>query len=157
MTPTPSALTESQHPAHRLTGQYRVRVIRPVLKEATRLCPKAGDYFDLRAQALKLRHWPSHLVTQPNGHVLDLDWEWIKALPGQRVGELRVDDVIGGFDNLRIIFYVGPSEVKAPLPMVWILAVLQKKRQDFTNHNTSIFEARRVLVDERFYRRREFE
>lgn len=154
-----TAATESRptSEAHGLTGKFRVRVIRPALKEATRLCPRARDFFDLRAQALKLRHWPDHEVHYPNGHVLDLDWEWIQALHGMNVGELRIDDPIANLDNLRVIFYVGDQNVVAPLPMIWILAILQKKRQDFTKHSIEIFRARRTLVNERFYKRREFE
>jgi hypothetical protein len=143
--------------AHGLTGKYRVRVIRPALKEATRLCPQARHYFDLRAQALKLRYWPEHQVEYPNGNVLDLDWEWIRAMPGTGVGELRIDDPIANLENLRVIFYLGDQRVKAPLPMIWILSLLQQKRQDFTTHSIEIFRARRTLVIERFYKRREFE
>lgn len=128
-----------------------------MLKEACRLCPKVGDYFDLRAQVLKLRYWPEQQITHNNGHVLDLDWSWIQALPGLRVGELRIDDVIAGHRNLRAIFYVGDPNVKAPLPLIWILAVLNKKRQEFTAENISIFRSRKILVDERYYKHREFE
>lgn len=152
----PVANLQSPRP-HSLTGGYRVRAIRPALKEATRLCSRARDFFELRAQALKLRFWPQHLHEFPNGHVLDLDWEWIQALRGLQVGELRVDDTIGGLSNIRVIFFVGPHDVKAPLPMIWILAILQKKRQEFTTDNIEIFRARRTLVRERFYERREFE
>jgi hypothetical protein len=115
------------------------------------------DYFELREQALKLRFWPDHEYAFSSGHVLDLDWCWIKALPKLNIGELRIDDVIGGHDNLRVIFFVGDEDVKAPLPMIWILAVLQKKRQDFTTANIENFRSRRTLVVERFYRNREFE
>lgn len=156
-TPTTRESTGEQRPPHGLTGSYRVRVIRPALREATRLCPRVGDYFELRAQVLKLRYWPEHEKVFPNGHVLDLDWEWIKALKGQDVGELRIDDVIGGCDNLRAVFYVGDAGVKAPLPMIWILGLLQKKRQDFSRDSIEIFRSRRILVNERYYKRREFE
>lgn len=150
------AISRIEPAPHGLTGRYRVRVFRPVLKEAARLCPRVRDYFELRAQALKLRYWPDHRLEQPNGHVLDLDWSWIKALPGLQVGELRVDDVIGGHDNLRAIFFVGDPEVKVPLPIIWIVALLQKKRQEFTTHQIELFRARRTLVIERFYNLREF-
>lgn len=153
----PSTTERPEPPKHSLTGSYRIRVVRPVLKEATRLCPSVGDYFDLRAQALKLRYWPVHQVIHPGGYVLDLNWEWIKALPGMNVGELRIEDMIGGHDNLRVVFYVGDSAIKRPLPMIWILAVLQKKRQGFTNANIENFRGRRALVEERFYRLGEFE
>ena len=73
------------------------------------------------------------------------------------VGELRIDDTIGGCDNLRIIFFRGDPKVKEPLPMIWILHVLQKKRNDFTTHNLTTFKARRTLVLERYYKYRLFE
>ncbi len=71
-------------------------------------------------------------------------------MPGFHIGELRVADAIGGNDNLRIIFYVGSAEIREPLPMIWILRVLQKKRDDFSKNDVSIFKARRLLVIERF-------
>lgn len=84
--------------------------------------------------------------------VVDLDWSWIVALPNSKVGELRIDDVIGGHDNLRIIFYVGsPTSSPDDMRCVWILAVMQKKRNDFTAHNIATFRARRLLVRTRFY------
>lgn len=72
------------------------------------------------------------------------------------VGELRLEDPIGGNDNLRVIFFVGDRNVVAPLPMIWILSVMQKKRQDFSAANIENFRSRRTLVLERFYRNREF-
>jgi hypothetical protein len=67
---------------------------------------------------------------------------------------LRIGDVIGGNDNLRVIFYMGSAEVRDPLPMIWIIRVLQKKRDDFSTHDLSIFRARRGLVIERFEKTR---
>jgi hypothetical protein len=141
---------------HHLTGTHRVRVIRPMLRQACRLMPRVRDYFELRSQCLKLRFWPTYQHVFANGHVLDLDWEWIRALKSLQVGELRIDDVIGGKNNLRVIFFVGDESIRDPLPMIWILSVLQKKRQDFTEANIECFRARRTLVIERFYKRREF-
>jgi hypothetical protein len=105
---------------------------------------------EIRRHALKLRYWPEHHPADEAGKILDLDWEWIRALTGLRIGELRVADAIGGNDNLRVIFYVGNTEIREPLPMIWILRVLQKKRDDFSKHDVSIFKARRLLVIERF-------
>lgn len=82
--------------------------------------------------------------------MLDLDWSWIKALPRQRVGELRISDTIGGHNNLRVIFF-DPEIESEPMPMIWVLAVLQKKRDDFTAGQISSFKLRRATVLERFY------
>jgi hypothetical protein len=83
---------------------------------------------------------------------MDLDWSWIRALPGLKVGELRIWDSIGGNDNLRIIFFVGEAPAEAQWRIIWILRVMQKKRDDFSGNELSIFRARRALVMERFYR-----
>ena len=56
-----------------------------------------------------------------------------------------------GNDNLRVIFFVGDRKVREPLPMIWILAVMQKKRNDFTANEIQIFKAQRLLVQQRFY------
>lgn len=140
----------------RITGSYFIRPIRSSLREAAKLCPRVQDFFDLKAQAMKLRYFPEAQTVLPNGHILDLDWEWIKALPGLHIGELRIDDIIGGHDNLRVIFFVGDRAVRRPLPVIWLLAVLQKKRQDFTANQIEVYRDRRTLVLERSYRLGEF-
>ena len=73
-------------------------------------------------------------------------------MPGKNVGELRIDDVIGGHNNLRVIFFVpGVKRRGDPLPAIWILAAMQKKRQDFSAANLQTFKLRRQLVLLRFY------
>lgn len=71
------------------------------------------------------------------------------------MGERRIDDVICGHDNLRLIFHVGSPEIREPMPMIWILRALQKTRDDFSNHDVAIFKARRLLVRERFEKTRD--
>lgn len=137
-----------------LTGTRRVRAIRPAFDDVARLCKRTRDKIEVRRHALKLRYWPDKHPTDHCGKVLDLDWSWIRALPGLNIGELRVHDTIGGNDNLRIIFFEGDSSVREPLPMVWVLCVMQKKRDDFSVHNLAVFRARRTLVIERFYAHR---
>jgi hypothetical protein len=105
---------------------------------------------EVRRHSLKLRYWPAHHPADNAGKILDLDWEWIRSLSGLRIGELRVADTIGGNDNLRVIFYVGSAEIRKPLPMIWVIRVIQKKRDDFSRNDLSIFRARRLLVVERF-------
>jgi hypothetical protein len=133
-----------------LTGNYRVRVLRPALDEAYKLCPRMCDRMELRAQALKLRYWPANQSSDGNGQLLDLDWSWIKAAPHLRIGELRIDDTIGGNDNLRLIFFVGERVVAMPMPVIWILRAMQKKRNDFSAHDLAMVKARRMFVQERF-------
>jgi hypothetical protein len=136
----------------RLTGNFRVRGLRPAFLAVRRLLPKTADKAELRSQALKLRYWPQKKPTAESGQLLDLDWDWIKALKGLSIGELRIDDRIGGLDNLRIIFFVGDKKLRSPLPLIWSLHVMQKKRMEFTAADLATFKARRLLVMEWFYR-----
>lgn len=134
-----------------LTGHYHVIPTSAAIHEAEDLFPRFGDYQQARSHALKLRFWP---VSDPNesDQVVDLDWEWIKSMPGAKVGELRIDDVIGGCNNLRLIFYV--SDLILPgdaMPKIWILSVLQKKSNSFTTHNLATFRGRLTILKKRVY------
>jgi len=135
-----------------LTGDFFVRVFRPAFDDVRGLFHRTRDNIEVRRHALKLRYWPESLTTEDSGHVVDLDWSWIRSLPNKKVGELRVHDTIGGHDNLRIIFFVGPPNERMPKTCIWILAVIQKKRDDFSANHIAIFKARRGLVWERFYK-----
>ncbi len=133
-----------------LTGRYLVRAIRPAFHDAHHWFPKARDRGKVRRHTLKLRFWPDHQPTDDNGDLLDLNWSWIRALPDRRIGELRIGDVIGGHDNIRVIFF-DPQIATEPMPMIWVLSVFQKKRDDFTKAQIAMFKLRRALVLERFY------
>ncbi len=133
-----------------LTGTHWVRAGRWALQDAHKWLPKKKDFAALRRHALKLRFWPNHHPENDDGQLLDLNWSWIRALPGKRIGELRIDDTIGGCDNLRVIFFV-PREETEP-PMLWVLAAFQKKRDDFSKAQIQTFKGRRELILERFYR-----
>ena len=133
-----------------LTGRYLVRAGRWAFQEAHKWLPRARDRAELRRHALKLRFWPGYNPDDDAGQLLDLDWSWIKSLPGKRIGELRIDDAIGGCDNLRVIFFA-PSIV-SEVPMLWVLSVFQKKRNDFTKAQIRNFDMRRRIILERFYK-----
>lgn len=135
----------------KLTGAYRVRVFRPAFSEVRKLCGSTRLCIEVRRHALKLRYWPENHPESESGQILDLDWEWIRSLRRKRVGELRVHDTINGNDNLRILFFVGDRR-EGEMPVIWILSVIQKKRDYFTQAQIDVFEGRRVLVIERFYR-----
>lgn len=137
--------------AEHLTGSHRVRVFGPAMWEARKRWPRARDRMEVRRHALKLRYWPEPHPRDEGGTLLDLDWEWIKACSGKRIGELRIHDVIGGYDNIRIVFFVGGKRETDRWPTIWILAAMQKKRQEWTQANLLTFESRRKLVIERFY------
>jgi hypothetical protein len=134
-----------------LTGRFHVRTLRANFADARRLLPRSGDRAELRRHVLKLRFWPKANAREAAGQVVDLDWSWIQACKGLDIGELRIHDVIGGNDNLRVIFFVGPERESESLSCIWVLAVMQKKRDDFTANNLATFRARRLLVLERFY------
>ena len=137
-----------------LTGSRRVRIFRPAFDQVRKLCRNTKSCIEIRRHALKLRYWPDNYPEDEHGQVVDLNWSWIKAMPGLNTGELRIDDRIAGHDNLRIIFFVGDSEIQEPLPMIWVLNVFPKKRDDFTDSQIKIFKGQRRLVIERFYANR---
>ena len=137
-----------------LAGTHWVRVVLPAVYDAQRLWPRTKDRMIVRRHALKLRYWPEPRPSDENEQVLDLDWCWVRAMKGERVGELRIDDRIGDHDNIRLIFYVHPHRRESdPMPIVWILSAMQKKRDDFTAANLTTFRARKQLVLTRFYGR----
>lgn len=138
-----------------LTGNYFVRILRPAFHDAHKWLPRTKDRAVLRRHALKLRFWPERQPEAETGEMLDLNWSWIRALRTQRIGELRIDDRIGDCDNLRVIFHVpqgSQNYPEQPMPTIWVLGVLQKKRNDFSKANFVNFKARRQIVLTRFYR-----
>ena len=134
-----------------LTGVYRIRACRSALDGARRLFPRIRDFMAVRDHALKLRFWPGG----NGGQTVDMNWDWIQACDNLGIGELRLDDTISGHDNLRIIFF--KPDIDAPncgeMPLIWILHVIQKKRQNFTPNDIRTFKARRALVLSFHYRR----
>ncbi|MGD8450330.1 MAG: hypothetical protein PVJ57_00800 [Phycisphaerae bacterium] len=139
-----------------LDGDYRVRVFGPAWADAHHWFKRTRDRVEIRCHALKLRFWPLPDPADQQGRLLDLDWCWIKACH-KGIGELRVHDRVGGHDNIRIVFYRGDPSVRAPLPIIWVIAVLQKKRDEWTTANIRTFNARRALIIQRFYENRLFE
>lgn len=143
--------------ASNLEGSYRVRVFRPAWSDVQHWFPRTRDKIEVRSHALKLRFWPEATPTTDQGTILDVDWCWIKALRAHDIGELRIADTIGGFNNIRIVFFRGDPNVRRPLPIIWILAVMQKKRDEWTAANLKTFRGRQILVRERYYTNRVFE
>ena len=146
-----SRVTERVLAVENLTGNYLVRAIRPAFHDAHKWLPRSRDRAALRRHSLKLRFWPEQHPVDATGQLLDLDWSWIRALQGERIGELRINDTIGNCDNLRVIFF-DPQVKGKPLPVIWVLSVFQKKRDDFSSAQIKNFKARKVIVLDRFYR-----
>jgi hypothetical protein len=122
------------------------------MKEAFDLFPHYGDYQEVRSHALKLAHWPGGETE--TGQVCDLDWEEITGMRAPKACELRIDDVIGGHNNLRVIFFVPKPAVVLPgdvLPRLWTIGVMQKKTQRFSNNDLATFAARVMLIRKRKY------
>jgi hypothetical protein len=132
-----------------LTGTYLVRAGSWAFQEARKWLPRTRDRVELRRHALKLRFWPTGAAESEAGQVEDLDWSWIRSLSGKRIGELRIHDEIGNCDNLRVIFFV--PRIVTELPIVWILSVFQKKRDEFTVAQIRNYDLRCKLILERFY------
>ena len=129
-----------------LTGTFRVIALRAARTAVQRLLPKASDCMELRSQVLKLRYWPEKNPTDDSGRLLDLNWSWVKSLKGSQIGELRIDDAIGGRDNLRVIFVVLEKADADSMPVICILHVMQKKRMEFSAADLDVFRGRRQIA-----------
>ncbi len=138
-----------------VTGTHLVRVLRSGLQGAKYFWPKVGDRMDVRRNALKLRFWGMRSEAVGNEMIMDVSYETIKALQGLGVYELRLDDEIGGHRNIRVIFFVPPEKwkpvAKLPMPTLWILEAVPKKRQGWTTNEINRFRAKRAIVKERFF------
>lgn len=137
----------------KLFGEFHVTPISSALKDAESLLPKFKDYQELRRHPLKLAFWPTGKSI--SGKVEDLDWEELIGMEQPRANELRIDDEIGGQNNLRIIFYLFEKKIILPgdvLPRLWIVSVLQKKTQRFSKNDFDTFSSRIKIVRIRNYR-----
>lgn len=139
-----------------LTGTHLVRGVRSAFQKAKRMWPATKDRMEVRRQALKLRFWGErHTAVIGSETVIDLNYEAIHAMKGMGVYELRLEDEIGGHRNIRIVFFVPPSDWKqcegTPLPVIWVLEAIHKKRSDWTKFDIDRFRAIRAIVRERFY------
>ena len=136
-----------------LEGTNLVRALRSALQKAKKIWPKVGDRMEVRRQSLKLRFWDQRHESEPG--LLDLTYESIKAMSGLGVYELRLDDDIGGISNIRVLFFDPPRGWKCrfetPLPVVWVLEAVAKKRDGWTKFDIDRFRAARAIVKERFY------
>jgi hypothetical protein len=146
---------EYQESGMAITGTHLVRALRSALQSAKHFWPKVGDRMEIRRNALKLRFWGMRSESDSNDAVMDVSYESIKTLQGLGVYELRLEDAIGGHRNIRVVFFVPPEKwkpkAKMPLPTIWILEALPKKRQEWTAHDINRFRAKRKIVKERFF------
>ena len=139
-----------------LTGTHHVRALKSALHKARRrYWPTVGPRMEVRRQALKLRYWGERHAFGAETGVLDLTYESIKSMPSSGVYELRLDDEIGGHRNIRVVFLVPPDDWEpvqySPLPVIWVLEALPKRRNAWTAEDLDRFWALRATVHERFY------
>lgn len=127
---------------HGLFGSYYVTPTTTALMRAWKLCQgSAREYQKLRSHALKLAYFP-----------VSGDWDWIQSLPGKRIGELRIDEMIAGHNNVRVIFFRANIALDGePLPRIWTLTAFQKKSNDFSKKEIKAFNAMRQLIVIRSY------
>jgi len=142
----------------RMTGTHYVRVIRPAFQQVQRLMPKMRDRAELRRQSLKLRFWNDLDAVDESGNVVDMNWTWIKSYRDKQLAELRIDDEIAGLRNLRVLFWVAQTKTVVewapegpPVSMIWILGVVDKKKDDLSKGLLISLLLRRQTVIERFY------
>ena len=139
-----------------LTGTNFVRFTRHGLQAAKSLWLKTGDRYEVRRQVLKLRWWDER-HSHPNGMLMDLSYESIKSLPGLGIYELRLDDRIGGHENIRVVFFDPPKDWQPlemkPMRVIWILEIFPKKRDAFTTYDIRRFKGSRLLIAQRCYGR----
>ena len=139
-----------------LTGVNFVRFSRHGLHSIRHWWSDMADRFEVRRQALKLRFWDERHL-HPPGMLFDHTYESIKALSGDGIYELRIDDDIGRLDNIRVIFFeppdswpAGPDNVR-PMKVIWVIEALQKKRQGWTTNDMTRFRGQRLIIKRRFY------
>lgn len=125
-----------------LSGSFYVTPTATALRNGWKLCKgSAREYQKLRRHALKLRHFPSCG-----------DWDWIQSLRGMHVGELRIDEVIAGKSNIRVIFFKAQDVLDGEeLVRIWTLTAFAKKTQGLTEREISAFRAMRNIIQLRHY------
>ena len=110
---------------------------------------KARPVYILRRHTLKLMYYPGG---NPDQKIMDLNWDWIDGTGQAGIGELRIEETIGGYDNLRVIFFVAARALKGePLPRIWIMSAFQKKTERFSANELRAFTAGKKLIIKRFY------
>lgn len=109
---------------------------------------------------MKPRYWDER-HDHPPGVLFDHTYETIKSLAQLGIYEMRLDDPIGGCNNIRVVFFDPPKDWQPltpvnfegrPLRTIWVLEVLQKKRDEWTENDISRFRASRLVLKLRFYR-----
>ena len=143
-----------------LTGVNFVRFSRHGLQAGRHWWPRAAPRFELRRHVLKLRFWDER-HEHPPGIIMDLSYEGIKSLAGERIYEVRVDDEIGGHENIRILMYDPPTDlvpyVDHPVVdgkvfrSVWVLEAMPKRRDGWTTNEIDRFRRSAKMIRLRCY------
>ena len=133
-----------------VTGVYHVLPTPTALSQAYKLSEGSlRNFFRLKRIGVKLRYFPD---PPPDAPYFDMDIDKITGAGQPPIYELRIDEVIAGNDNLRFIFFPVKTVLENDrLPRLWVLAVLQKKTQKFSNNQLKTFKMQRQLILTRHY------
>lgn len=136
-----------------MSGLYGSHYVFPTTTAITRAWKlaegSAREHEKLRRHALKLANFPDCG-----------DWDWIAALPRQRIGELRIDEPIAGKRNVRVIFFKANAvldgdpqcaETGSTMPRIWTITTFDKKSNDFSMGQIRAFAAAKKLIVFRYY------
>jgi hypothetical protein len=135
-----------------LFGQYYVVPTAAAIASGWKLFKgSASDYYTAREHVLKLAYWPDDQG--------DLDWDWVKTLEKHRIGELRIDEEIGGCDNLRAIFFKPQVTIESDpksidgdvMKRIWIISVFQKKTKGFSSPMMKAWVGMKKVIINRHY------
>jgi phage-related protein len=120
------------------------------MSQATKLTKgDMRDFFRLKRIGVKLRYFPERPPDAPQS---DMDVSKVTGAGTPNVYELRIDEHIAGNDNLRIIFFPVKTVLLGDrLPKLWVLSVLQKKTQKFTNNQLKTIKFQRQFIITRHY------
>jgi hypothetical protein len=134
-----------------LVGNYHVFPTAAAITRAWKLCGgKMREYQLLRRHALKLAYWPTG--RDDGDSATDINWDWIKSLEKKRIGELRIDELINGQDNVRVIFFKANLVLEgSEIARIWLLTAFQKKAQKFSNAEIRAFSGMREIIVQRHY------
>lgn len=91
----------------------------------------------------KLSHWPGESLNGGTFVVIDLRCRPVGELRREDVWDVQLDDEIGGRENLRVIVWSDPH---ATPPTIWVLEVVQKETEEFSQDEVAKIMRRKETV-----------
>ena len=117
---------------------------------------KTRDQFEVWGQAKKLMFWDQR-HNYPPGVLCDCTYESIKGITNVKVYEMRLDGVIGGQSNIRVVFLDPPhdwiplTQFKSLVKNVWLLEIIPKRRDNWTSNDLNRFRSTSLLVQQQLH------